>query len=242
MLDSESRGFVVGFLLRRTEKEIEFKGTDGERFTVPASDVHNLTQQPGTIMPDLLLETFKEQDVADLLSYLCNLKLAPQAIREWLVAGPFPQEDHAGFDTQYGPEKQFDLKAKYANPKGTDLTWQRYKSPVVENEYFVEFDRLTSAGSGAFVAYLYTNVESPSAQSTTLALRSKAAVKVFLNGQVIFSQHRHPLSKHGAIRVTLPLRAGKNDLMLKLERSESGGELTAQLESGEAVTPSVPER
>ncbi len=229
VVESESQGYLMGFLLGRTEAEITLKTQDGQRITLPASDVRAVQKQEGTIMPDLLLESFTEQDVADLLAYLSSLKVLPQPIREWQVAGPFPaREFHLGFETAYGPEEKLDPAARYALPEGGEATWRPYKPPFAGDQYVVELEKLTSAGRKPAVTYLYARLDSPRSQGASISLQSDAAVKIFLNGKAVFSRHRHPVR---AASIPIRLASGPNDLLLKLEHQGGEGRMTVLVAS-----------
>jgi hypothetical protein len=118
------------------------------------------------------------------------------------------------------------------------VVWQRYKPPLVETRYVVELDKLTPAGQSPSVVYLYARVDAPQAMQGSLVLRSDAAVKLFLDGQSVFARHRH--RRPGPLRIPIALRAGSNNLLLKLEHTGGEGRLIAQLETPEPVSITLP--
>jgi putative heme-binding domain-containing protein len=69
--DGES---VDGLLLSQNESEIRLRPVTGEDLRIPRSTVKRAAFDRSSLMPEGLLEPMKEQEVADLFTFLRTLK------------------------------------------------------------------------------------------------------------------------------------------------------------------------
>ena len=74
LLETKSGKVYAGFLVEKTDTQVELKDADGKTVRVPADDVELLAPQATSIMPELVLQDVSAQDAADLLAYLMTLK------------------------------------------------------------------------------------------------------------------------------------------------------------------------
>jgi len=132
-------------------------------------------------------------------------------ILQWMVAGPYRQEEkdaHAIFGVAFAPEE-----------RGAEVKWTRLTRGVgawdlVLNESLSPTDDVA--------AYLKTRVWSPTARPARLEIGSDDGVKVWLNEEVVHSNDiERGLSPRQDI-VKVNLNSGWNELMLKVLNRAGG--------------------
>ena len=154
-------------------------------------------------------------------------------IKEWLVAGPFPNcedcstvsyhhdERCEGFYTDYlksiGGEKNAiptdGMKVKYSE-KNIERTWFKIQS----TEDKIHLTDLNP--KDMVVAYAFCQVESPKKQKSILSIGSNDGIRVFLNGDEVHESHDYngrwlqPDNDY----VPVELKQGTNNLMLKIDQ------------------------
>ena len=134
------------------------------------------------------------------------------------VIGPFTGSGVPGsdprsvYDKAFAPEKSIDLSEPVDELKWIERTeWADGKVHEV-------FDAENSA------YYLYRNIDSKIAQDLSLALGSDDAIKVWINGTEVLANYVIRAAESKQERVTVPLKKGKNDLLIKIVNgSDSGG-------------------
>jgi hypothetical protein len=139
-------------------------------------------------------------------------------IRQWLLVGPFDSRGGAGFDKEFPPEKGIDLAASYAGKNGTPVRW--IVSTTADPFGIVDLNKAVGKHMGA-AAYAFAAVISPIEQPVQVRAASQNAIKIFLNGKLIFSReeyhHGMQMDQHvGAGK----LRAGRNELLVKICQNE----------------------
>jgi hypothetical protein len=168
------------------------------------------------------------------------LSEAENTVRNWIVVGPFPNTDDAGFDTAYPPEAEFKPEKMYAGLNGDLVGWKRYYGdepyltlghwniwmlteggPFDDSAHIVQFNRaLDTAGHEWITSYALTYLFSPQNQQADFVIAADNCVKVWLNHQQVFARLRHPfwyeMNDNWADRIPVDLRAGWNEVLLKV--------------------------
>jgi tetratricopeptide (TPR) repeat protein len=105
-------------------------------------------------------------------------------LQNWMVVGPFDNDQNAGFNTAYPPEKRFQSYQETYPGKLRPVGWRRV-------EHFDYDGRVNLASlldpSRWTCAYLVTYVNSPAAQDIALRLAAYRGVKLWLNGRQLLS-------------------------------------------------------
>ncbi len=155
-------------------------------------------------------------------------ELTEKFFHTWLLCGSFPNSkkdtdlpSHVpgnciGFDTDYVDEANVFPKTGDAvqRPDGSTVYWKQHTTPLgALVDLLGLFDQDTRV-----VAYAFCTIESPEDTRVTAALGSNDGIKVFLNGQQLFEDHRLRLVKIDEDKVELPLRQGINRLLLKIDQ------------------------
>ncbi len=158
-------------------------------------------------------------------------------LRHWLVSPPadfpFGQEVRIALPSMYGALKKSDL------PDST-TQWKPIKA---ENRAIVNLSRVYGAAKehdGRRLAWLKTTIESDKVQERTLSLGFSDEVWVFVNGQVVYVDKNYfgtPEQKMPDSRCTienakvkLPLREGKNEILIGLAHYFYGWGIIARLD------------
>jgi hypothetical protein len=139
-------------------------------------------------------------------------------IRKWQLVGPFDGTGGVGFQTAYPPEKGVDPAATYTGKQGAELRWKEH---IAADPYgLVDLNKALGKHSGA-VAYAFAVVQSPAERVAEIRVGSDNAVKIFLNGKLLFFReeyhHGMRMDQHVGRGV---LRAGSNEILLKVCQNE----------------------
>jgi len=138
-------------------------------------------------------------------------------VTDWLVAGPFPNENCKGFDEAYPPER-----AKSLDELLKAAEWKRVKAADGVLNLLPQFKPNTNV-----VAYALAIVEAPKDMTTELLIGSDDGVKVWLNGELVHSNHAHRGLTIDQDRVQVKLKQGTNLLLVKVENG--GGDWSLAL-------------
>ncbi len=139
-------------------------------------------------------------------------------LRTWQLIGPFDSTGSKGYAAVFGPEKTVDLSATLVGKGGKEVRWTAYTTSDPYGN--VDLNKAIAKHMGA-VAYAYAVVESPAERAVEVRTATKNAVKVFVNGRLVFAKeeyhHGKFLDQHVA-RVTL--KKGRNTILLKVCQNE----------------------
>ncbi len=128
-------------------------------------------------------------------------------VTDWLIAGPFPNENCKGFDEVYPPEQ-----AKTLDEILKAAEWKQVNAADGVLNLLPHFRPNTNV-----VAYALTIIESPKDMTTDLLIGSDDGVKVWLNGELVHSNHAHRGLSIDQDRVQVKLKQGTNLLLVKVE-------------------------
>jgi len=128
-------------------------------------------------------------------------------VNNWLVAGPFPNENCKGFDAVYPPEQ-----AKTLDETLKAAEWKQVTAANGILNLLPHFRPNTNV-----VAYALTLIEAPSDLTTDLLIGSDDGVKVWLNGELVHNNHAHRGLSVDQDRVQVRLKRGTNLLLVKVE-------------------------
>jgi hypothetical protein len=145
-------------------------------------------------------------------------------ITEWLVAGPFAVAGKAGndiFDTPFAPEQSGESVEWRPQPAGDNA----------DNYWLIDLNR-SIAGDNR-VGYLRTYIHSPAQQPARLELGSDDGVKAWLNGEVVHANNALRGCRRGEDVVSITLREGWNELLLKVSNNGGGFAACARVRNPE---------
>jgi hypothetical protein len=137
-------------------------------------------------------------------------KEPPLALGPWQYIGPFDNPGGRGFTTAYPPEKEIQLEKTYPG-KGGPVGWKEGKFTDGQVNSLSLFAHNNDA-----VVYLYREIRCRRAMKLPVSLGSDDGLVVWLNGKSVLSQNVYRACAPDQARVTLDLKSGKNDLLLKV--------------------------
>lgn len=143
-----------------------------------------------------------------------GLKLGP-----WYIIGSFSNADHRQFDTVYPPEQEIRLDAVYSGMGGSEACWRKVDGLI--DGKVIDLHRYFTITEGA-IAYLHRVLTAERPMKVALYLGSDDGIAVFLNGERIHAKDvpRGPAPDQDVVRAKL--RAGDNDLLLKIVNRTGG--------------------
>jgi tetratricopeptide (TPR) repeat protein len=143
----------------------------------------------------------------------------------WMVIGPFDNPNNTGLSVAFPPEQEFNLPAGYPGKAGL-VKWQRADDGREDGR--LNFGKLFTTADMT-VAYAAMEINSPADQKVELRIGSDDQVKVWLNGQVVwtFSEDR-PL-RMDQDKIPVKLRQGKNRLLCKVTQGGGDWELMVRI-------------
>jgi hypothetical protein len=124
----------------------------------------------------------------------------------WRGVGPFEVSGFdAAFATAFEPETGIDLTRSYENGR---LKWTEHPEWKDGEAHYLP---------GGFAAtYLYRTIQADRPMPITLSFGSDDAIKVWVNGTLVISNKLIRIVAPDQERATVDLRAGKNDLLVKV--------------------------
>ncbi len=208
------KGFdIQGLIIEETPDSLLLRDANAKDYKIPKSDIDTRTKSAVSIMPENVVSALTEDELIDVAEYMLTLKTASLTPEWWHIVGPFPNDaSDSGLDAVYEPEKKVDLSATYASPQSKQ-GWTR----VTRNaEGYVDLMAHYAPKSDNIMSYLYREIESPVDQEATISLGTDDGSKVWVNGDKVYETRAHDAAVPDKAKVTVKLKKGKNELLLKI--------------------------
>jgi hypothetical protein len=158
----------------------------------------------------------------------------------WHYAGPFDNTGRAGFDFAYPPEKKLDLTDTYTGKRGKTFGWKEFKGFKLGE--VVNLAKLFPTDKSNAVVYLHHEFESTHEFKLPLSLGSDDTCSVFFNGKRVLHENHERAAAPDQYRPELSVKAGKNQLLIKIAQYGGGWEVYASPELPDIVSASVRKR
>ncbi|MBM3211559.1 hypothetical protein FJZ33_05020 [Candidatus Poribacteria bacterium] len=151
----------------------------------------------------------------------------------WMVIGPFDNIDNNGLDYAYPPEINIDLSATYEGKAGK-VKWQNIDDK--SNDGILDFDSIFTPNISV-LAYALVDVISPNDRKAQLRIGSDDGVKVWLNGQIVWTNPSPRSLQIDQDIVPIELKKGRNRLLFKVDQGDGNWGLAARItdENGQAL-------
>ena len=160
--------------------------------------------------------------------------------RPWQVIGPFPNAGgNGGFDTAFDPEQDVlkgvvELDKSYTAPGRVGaVKWKSARSQV---SGLLDFLPLMDSRENV-LAYATIAVKSPDARSAIVSTGSDDGARVWVNGQQVISKNIPRGAKPGEDQVPVQLKAGWNQVLLKITQGGGGWEFYFDLLDAKTKKP-----
>src|SRR5262245_14804931 len=139
------------------------------------------------------------------------------AVKEWMIIGPFENDSASGFEKIYPPEMEFAPASAYAAKNGVPARW--FRPAAIRADYWIDFTRYFPAnGTGVF--YANTFIYSPKKQTAQLRVGVSGSVKLFLNDEQLFAYFDENNTDLDTYTVETELQEGWNRVLIKCGHSE----------------------
>jgi len=135
-------------------------------------------------------------------------------ITDWMVAGPYLVEGKSGqeiVEVPFAPEQ----------PEARDVVWKKHPAPAPPDAFY-NVNLARSIGGSHRAAYLRAYVHAPEACDALLELGSDDSIRVWVNRELVHSNKVHRGCARGQDRVPARLKAGWNELLLKVINDDGG--------------------
>jgi hypothetical protein len=130
----------------------------------------------------------------------------------WYYIGPFDSTNKQGFKTVYPPEQDIDVRKSYPGKGGQTVRWKEFTGfapgRVMDLKKFPQNEDAC--------IYLYHPITVRQKVDLPLSLGSDDTLTVWLGGQQLLAKDVTRGAAPDQDFVTLPLRAGKNQLLVKV--------------------------
>lgn len=151
--------------------------------------------------------------------------------REWLLAGPYRGNRRAD-DMLYTEHFKIARAKPAAGRRAGKKSWEAYRSPQDE----IDLKKAAGADVGCtYYAALY--LHATEATDAILWLGTDDGCQVYLNGEMLLEGHHHDYSGDDFYRVPLPLAAGRNLLIVKVENANYYAKLKARISGPQGRPP-----
>jgi cellulose synthase operon protein C len=147
-------------------------------------------------------------------------------LQNWQWVGPFDNERGAAMEEALAPESRPHVVERY-DGKVREIAWRSLPA-MANNERLIRLQPLMQPAEQA-AAIARTWVQSDKAQQAVLYLGFSSELRVWLNGVPLLDAFDRHNFRRDAYAVPLALKAGWNELTLKLGGRERGAQWTARL-------------
>ena len=134
-----------------------------------------------------------------------GVQTCPGQLMQWRLAGLFDS-----FDVAHPPELD-----------GRAVAWQPHTTTIASGDVDL-IEAMGNVHKG--VAYAAGSIHSPGERRGWLDLSYDDSLRVWLNGELLWSRTDHPNGVPRQVSIPTQLRAGQNDLLCQVARAEAGDE------------------
>jgi hypothetical protein len=167
---------------------------------------------------------------------LAITKLPGKYFREWMMVNPIANKDAGSVsEVDYLVEMGGEL---YALPKVTeefyyDAVKYRWRRVISEHPDIVNLSEIFPENNQNVVTYAFANIYSDDESVVDALAGSDDGIEVFINGKSVYKIVGESDRPENEYSFQLPLKKGRNDLMLKISQTEGGWQFTFRLPNSE---------
>ena len=193
-----------GLKVSETAEEVVLRDANGRDIRVAKDDIDSIRPEKLSLMPDNVVSQLSFDQFIDLLAFLKS-RSAQESLRgmvvEFGVAGPFSPDVALS-----EPEVPVDLNVK------SSLKWlPLYADPSGMVDLDAAFGAAKSGG-----VYARTFVFSAKPQKATASLQTDSPVRVWVNGDSVFSRSQANPASNATETFAVRLKAGWNAVLVKV--------------------------
>lgn len=156
-------------------------------------------------------------------------------LTDWMVVGPFSNEENAGFSKEYEPETEIDYSKKYQG-RDREVSWERLRH--ISPAGTIDFDAVMYPNNQV-LAYALTFLHAETEADAVLRFGAGNAVKVWVNDNLLLSNDEDVAFGFDQYEVPVRLHAGWNKVLFKVCERHDQWVLAARLTAadGEPLSP-----
>jgi len=139
-------------------------------------------------------------------------------VSDWAIAGPLPYNDAFPFDHAFGPETEpFNPRWRTRGAHGRDVGWDAIQNRGEQVKFFWRWKPKDHVS-----AYATTRIVSDQRRDVTFLVGSNDGVRMWLNGELIWSNDARRGAKRDEDVIPATLEKGVNHVLLKVTQHEGG--------------------
>jgi putative heme-binding domain-containing protein len=214
-LDAETRFEAVGALaqipdLRALDAYLD--GLGGKNATLRQACATAVAAVHGPALPLIEAKLAGQQLSGEAILELQRIYNKPAPILDWQIAGPFKLADAAPAPGQ-----------EYVDARGKTGGWKKAKVKAEFGEVELRNQMAVQDGVAAFA---YAEVESAEAREVEFVCGADDTFTLWVNGAKVFEDLKDGGWKADEIRVRAPLKAGRNEVLVRCGNTGGGWEFS----------------
>ena len=205
---------LTGLITEQTSDRVVLKTAQGERIEIPPEEIEEKFAQNISIMPENLVTTLTEQDLADLIAYMATLRQPVSSVGQYYLLGPLAEDTYDGSVVP-------NLQSSWPGSGGRPVRWQRV---LTSRDSHLDLSSLLGSREGREV-YCYLPVESSRGQTAQVVVNTKNAIALWHNGRLVRLSESPEQGASGLSKGVVELRTGANSLVMRV----AGGQVKSGL-------------
>src|SRR5262249_1452884 len=171
-----------------------------------------LNQLTSKADPEGILKAMAHQELGEYYRHHADLLKSDHhykgvnAVRDWMLIGPFENVSASGFDKDFPLESEFISDKTYEGKKGIPARW--YRPVVYQPNYWINFRQYYIEKEAIY--YANTFIISPKRQKVQLRVGTSGSVKVFLNDEQLLEHFEEINNDLDTYLIETELQEGAN--------------------------------
>lgn len=167
---------------------------------------------------------------------LAITKLPGKYFREWMMINPIPNKDGqntSGVDYLSEMDGELNARPKVAEEFYFEAVKYRWRRVISEHPDIVNLSEIFPENNQNVVTYAFANIYSDDESVVDALAGSDDGIEVIINGKSVYKIVGESDKPENEYSFQLPLKKGRNDLMLKISQTEGGWLFTFRLPNSE---------
>lgn len=167
---------------------------------------------------------------------LAITKLPGKYFREWMMVNPIPNKDQSktsSFDYLVEMGGELNAQPKVAEEFYFESAKYRWRRVVTDYPDVVNLAEIFNDNNQNVVVYAFANINSEEESIVDALVSCDDGIEVIINGKSVYKNVSDPGNQGKEYPFQLPLKKGRNDLMLKISQTEGDWYFTFRLPNSE---------
>ncbi len=212
--------------------QLYFYSTGGQAYLSPEDMPAVLNKFKRIIEENNITRMAEGRERGDINKFVEKVKHQYTYLTNWWIIGPFDNPDGNGLQVKYPPEEEFESAKTYSGRNNQPVRWQH-----IENKQsgYIDFTKLFRE-SDVGVAYARGTIELTQDHQVKIGIGSNDGVRLWVNGNMVFDNQVARKAEPNQDVLTVNLKKGKNDLLLKIDQTGGGwGFFFTVIEGGQFI-------